>query len=811
MTQSVPQHLGKYDLQEPLGRGGMAEVWKAFDTQLRRAVAIKFMHANLAADPDFVSRFTREAQVIAALRHPNIVQIYDFYTAGSGAAGDSAHSEHGEQSEHGASSPASAGAITAYMVMEYVKGQTLAQYIAATSRKREFPSPAAVLRLLTPISLALDYAHRQGAIHRDIKPANILLDATNTARNPMGEPILSDFGLARMLGATAQTVTGTIAGTPLYMSPEQIQGKPVSDRSDLYSLGVVLYEMFTGAPPFQADSMPGIMMQHLTATPLAPDQANRALPAALTPVLLKSLAKDPLDRYASAAELTAAVAVAFDLPIPDDLRTALHAQAVADQTVVSESGQDMESGAHSDARGTISAGQATLASNEDASLTSASARQAEPTLLAGANVAPVAPVASAARTADAQRNAAPAMQNKTPPQALSAMISRLPAPDAVRRRLGPQQILALVVVCALLIAGVGTYFLVTHRGAPTTASTNTAVGLAIFESTGKIDQNATQGINDEFAINLQGVPSPAQGKAYYAWLLPDVTQTEAPDILLGKLPVQNGRIHFLYPGDSQHTNLLTIASRFLITEESSAVTPDVPTPDLTAWRYYAQLPQTHASGQQFSLLDHLRHLLAKDPDLEALGLHGGLNIWAFRDSKDVALLAQNAKSAWSAQQYTSLHKTIVSILDFLDGSKEVGQDVPAGTPIYANPQIAQVGLLEFDPLHQNPPGYLYHISLHISGVLNSPGSTEYQRNLAVKINASLDNIKRNLNQARHDAAQLAAMDNNQLAQPSTLNLITDLISVTTNAWQGSGSQDGVAQLYVQIQRLATFSVMPYKS
>ncbi|MEO7003223.1 MAG: protein kinase [Ktedonobacterales bacterium] len=382
MTQRVPQRLGKYDLQEPLGRGGMAEVWKAFDTQLRRTVAIKFMHANLAADPDFIARFTREAQVIAALRHSNIVQIYDFYTAEGSAARDHVGSVEG------ASSPTPTDTITAYMVMEYVQGQTLAQYIATTSRKREFPSPAAVLHLLTPMSLALDYAHRQGAIHRDIKPANILLD-------------------------------------------------------------------------------------------------------------------------------------------------------------------------------------------------------------------------------------------------------------------------------------------------------------------------------------------------------------------------------------------------------------------------------------------HLRHLLVSDPTLEAHGLHGGLNIWTLRVTKEVRQLALNAKSNWSSQRFSPLYRDIVSLLDHLDGIDEVGQDVPAGTPVYASPQIAQIGLLEFDPLHQALPGYLYHISLHLNGVLNAPGSTSYQRSQATKISTALDVVKRDLDQARNDAVQLVKMNATQLAQPSTLTLINDLISVTTNAYQGgtgaNSSQEGILQLYPDLQRLATFSVMPYKS
>src|SRR3984893_111132 len=185
-TESL-RRLGKYELQARLGHGGMAEVWKARDTQLQRYVAIKLLHANLQADPDFVARFQREAQAIASLRHPNIVQIHDFQV----------------------SLPPESPAPTPYMVMTYIEGPTLANYIASTSQQEKIPSPVEVVSIFTSISLAVDYAHQKGMIHRDIKPANILLDQRNRSRNPMGEPILTDFGLAKLLGVSAVTLTGT--------------------------------------------------------------------------------------------------------------------------------------------------------------------------------------------------------------------------------------------------------------------------------------------------------------------------------------------------------------------------------------------------------------------------------------------------------------------------------------------------------------------------------------------------------------------------------------------------------------------------
>src|SRR5579863_3079467 len=302
---TASQRLGKYELRELLGQGGMAEVWKAFDTQLHRYVAIKILHTNLQTDPGFIARFEHEARIVAALRHPNIVQIYDFHIS--------------DQSE--------TDNTFAYMVMEYIEGNTLAHYIHETSEQQQFPPAADIVRLFTPISLALDYAHQQGTIHRDIKPANILLDRRSITRNPMGEPILSDFGLAKLLSAPSQTITGMIFGTPLYISPEQVQNRPVSNRTDLYTLGVILYEMFTGVTPFQGDGV-DIMLQHISKEPTNPQLVNSTLSPELAAFLLKSIAKNPRDRFPSAAAMIVALAEALHLPVPSELQEAISSTPV---------------------------------------------------------------------------------------------------------------------------------------------------------------------------------------------------------------------------------------------------------------------------------------------------------------------------------------------------------------------------------------------------------------------------------------------------------------------------------------------------
>jgi eukaryotic-like serine/threonine-protein kinase len=318
-----PRLFGKYELRELIATGGQGEVWKAFDSQLRRYVAIKQLHANMQSDPEFTSRFEREGQFVASLHHPNIVQIYDFQIV------------YDPDSE----------TRTAYMVMDYIKGPTLAYYIRNTSRKGQYPAAADIVYIFTAISLAIDYAHEKGMIHRDIKPANIILDQRSPRRNSLGVPILTDFGISKLHGGFTDktkvlstplelqgddddiTLGGDVAdetkvlGTPLYVSPEQAQGLVGDKRSDLYSLGIILYEMTTGVTPFRGTSLMIILMQHLQEPPLPPALINPHITPALSEVILKSIAKDPDARFPSASAMTIAIAESFNIPVPAELST----------------------------------------------------------------------------------------------------------------------------------------------------------------------------------------------------------------------------------------------------------------------------------------------------------------------------------------------------------------------------------------------------------------------------------------------------------------------------------------------------------
>jgi eukaryotic-like serine/threonine-protein kinase len=255
---------GRYEIESVLGQGGMAKVFRGTDNVLGRTVAIKVLSPQFTDDAQFVARFRREAQAAAALNHPNIVGVFD-----TGSQGD-----------------------VHFIVMEYVEGRSLRDVI-----RSEGPLlPQRAAEIADSVARALETAHEAGMVHRDIKPGNIML-------TPDGEVKVMDFGIARTSTGDTLTQTAAVLGTASYLSPEQAQGQPVDPRSDLYSLGCVLYEMVTGRPPFTGDSPVAIAYKHVRDDPAAPSRINPDVPADLEAVILKSMAKNPANRYQSAAEL----------------------------------------------------------------------------------------------------------------------------------------------------------------------------------------------------------------------------------------------------------------------------------------------------------------------------------------------------------------------------------------------------------------------------------------------------------------------------------------------------------------------------
>ena len=268
---TTPRNLSsRYELGEILGFGGMSEVHLGRDLRLSRDVAIKVLRADLARDPTFYLRFRREAQNAAALNHPAIVAVYDTGEAETDA-----------------------GPLP-YIVMEYVDGDTLRDII-----RTEGPlQPRRAMEVIADVCAALDFSHRNGIVHRDMKPANIMI-------NRAGAVKVMDFGIARAISDSSSPMTQTAAviGTAQYLSPEQARGEQVDARSDVYSLGCVLYEVLTGEPPFKGDSPVAVAYQHVREDPKQPSQVNPAVPPALDSVILKAMSKNPANRYQSAAEM----------------------------------------------------------------------------------------------------------------------------------------------------------------------------------------------------------------------------------------------------------------------------------------------------------------------------------------------------------------------------------------------------------------------------------------------------------------------------------------------------------------------------
>ena len=269
--------LGSYEILEAVGQGGMARIYKGFHSELNRYAAVKVVHWGLQEDPEFTERFRREAQAIASLRHPNIVQIFDFGQHESGY----------------------------YMVMEFIDGGDLAVLLHRYKTNQDYLPHENVVRIVKEIGAALDYAHAHSVIHRDIKPSNVML-------NHEGQSILTDFGLVMLPAQSSQATLGSTFGTPHYVAPEQaISSAAAVPASDIYSLGVVIYEMVTGEVPFDDESPLSVALKHVSDVPPPPTSINPDIPREVEEVILRALAKDPADRFANGKELALALEAAY--------------------------------------------------------------------------------------------------------------------------------------------------------------------------------------------------------------------------------------------------------------------------------------------------------------------------------------------------------------------------------------------------------------------------------------------------------------------------------------------------------------------
>lgn len=278
MVNLVGRTLGKYRIIAHLGRGSMANVYKAYQPGLNRYVSIKVLNTHLVDDKNFERHFEREALVVGRLRHPNIVQVFDFDYE------DDLY----------------------FLAMEFVDGPTLKDELEARQASGNPFTFKEIARIFIALCSAIDYAHARGVIHRDLKPANVMI-------NQQGQVVLTDFGITRIIGGTQYTQTGALSGMPAYMSPEQGQGQHGDERSNIYSLGVMLYEMVTGTVPFDADTPFGIILKHISEPIPPPRRVVPDLPPSVEQIILKAMVKDPVERYQRAGEMAAALREAVSM------------------------------------------------------------------------------------------------------------------------------------------------------------------------------------------------------------------------------------------------------------------------------------------------------------------------------------------------------------------------------------------------------------------------------------------------------------------------------------------------------------------
>ncbi|HEU5376712.1 MAG TPA: hypothetical protein VFV38_14855 [Ktedonobacteraceae bacterium] len=410
-----------------------------------------------------------------------------------------------------------------------------------------------------------------------------------------------------------------------------------------------------------------------------------------------------------------------------------------------------------------------------------------------------------------------------PPVLAQPVAPRLspPVQPSVQKRWG----LVVLLLLSLLIlggAGLGSFIVISHT-APVVPVVAASVGSITFVNSEQLNKNTSQGIDDQVQLALHNLGTPASGKSYYAWLLGDQDLAESQSILLGKLTVKNGTANLFYRGDAQHTNLLQITSRFLITEEESAPQPLLPSPDTSTWRYYGALPAQPDpnDAHHFAFLNHLRHLLADEPILDEMELPGGLNNWFTRNTQKLIEWTSSARDHWQESPTHNIgivRSRAVSILSYLDGMSFMAFDIPpasAKVQVTLDTHLAGLGLLNVRGPNQKPPSYMDQIVYHLNGLINAPGSPANVRTVASTLLPAMNDVAAWLQNLRSDDKKILAMSDAQLGQQAAFSLLDDMVLQASNAYSGNSDpstnqlKQGVVWIHQQLQSIATINISSY--
>jgi len=343
----------------------------------------------------------------------------------------------------------------------------------------------------------------------------------------------------------------------------------------------------------------------------------------------------------------------------------------------------------------------------------------------------------------------------------------------------------------------------------------TTVGQVAFISSGQLDPSSSRGLNDMITMSLHHLATPPAEQSYYGWLMPDPTDDATKPLLLGKLSIGDGMAHLTY-AHPEHENLLALYSGVEIVAQPSNPVPTTPPLDPKALRYEGFIPNMPTPGdeQHYSLLSHLRHLLAQDPTLQDRGLPGGLDIWLYRNSEKILEWSSAARDSWAGGQQTDLiHRQMLRVLDYLDGAALVfpSGDIPPGSPLLVDPKVGRIGLLEVRPT-QVLPAYLTHVDLHLQGLIHAPGHTQEQQELAIKLDNALKMDTSLFQKVRQDAITLVRMKNTPLKSDTALSLLNDMVTNANAAYTGQfdptigGTINGIVWIRNELQGVATIPI-----
>jgi Serine/threonine protein kinase len=821
---------GQYEFLQRVAYAPSYEIWRALDLQSQQMVLVTVLHLRTGPDGQ-VPLFLAETRSLSTLDHPGLAKVLTVQFAHP-------------------SNSSTAALTDGWIVTENVAGLSLADYLVETSYQGHFPSLSELYQIMAPLCSALDHAHQHGVIHGCLRPEYIIFPAQDNQRW-YGTAVIVGLGLHIVLARDQFSLDDAH-----YATPEQIRAQVENIRSDIYALGLILYELCTGSRPFLGTTVDEVMQQQLAEMPLSPIHSNPHLLPGLVPIIFRCLAKDPSARFPSGAALLTALhnlrqhdRQRLSTSSPENSLADLHTNAAADvlrssplltptdgaPTILSPRNDTPGIPQSAEAKTVIpqSAEAKTVEPSDQpvATYYPTVAPTVVPTTMSHPSLQP-RPVTSSYPDASIPKMASQlAASLGKPASALTPqLVTPMPTSGAIgfvplkprsvhTRRKRFLSIGLSVLVCLLLIgAGLLAFFSSVHKG----ASAVQTYGGAFFTSSGLLNHDNTLGLLDGVQISLQNIAAPPAGKQYYAWLLPttDTTSEVVPPLALGRLTVVNGKAHVAFQ-DRDQSNLLAHYSRFLVTEEDAGSVPQNPSLNASAQRFFAafsNVPNPDDKVNKYSLLNHMQHLLVQDPTLKAAGIRGGLSINLYRNMTKVMAWSGSARDAQISGDEGLVLRQTARVLAYLEGKTfATRENLPSGLhPDQMVDQTAEKVPLITIGNGQGSESYFQHIGFHLREITHSVNVTTAQKNLSATINDELNNANAQLLLAYKNAHKVAYMTEDQLRDPrnNALALLSDMFTYINNAFSGqvlAGTTQisgGVAQIFYDTQRLPTFEVLP---